>query len=96
MNSKERRACCRTPHQCGFNTFYKSKFYKEPLLDNGVTSGIDFLFRITSKALIHEEDNMINSLNDPHVDSKDIDLQDTRAKASYIASNALMIKDGVP
>ena len=54
-------------------------------MDSGVTSGIDFLLRITSKALIHENDNMINGLNDPHADSKDTDLQDTRAKASCIA-----------
>ena len=65
-------------------------------MDNGVISGIDFLFQITSKALIHEDDNMLNDLNDPHVDSKDTDLQDTRAKASCVPSNASMPKDDVP
>ena len=38
---------------------------------------------------------MIDGLNDLHADSKDTDLQDTSAKASCVASNASMPKDGV-
>lgn len=63
--------------------------------DSGVTSIIDFLFQITPKTLIHEDDSKVDGLNDPHADSKDLDLQDTSVKASSVTSNASMHGDGI-
>ncbi|KAJ9696242.1 hypothetical protein PVL29_008469 [Vitis rotundifolia] len=63
--------------------------------DSGATSIIDFLFQITPKTLIHEDDSMVDGLNDPHADSKDLNLQDTSVKASSVTSNASMHGDGI-
>ncbi|CBI32353.3 hypothetical protein VitviT2T_009344 [Vitis vinifera] len=63
--------------------------------DSGVTSIIDFLFQITPKTLIHEDDSKVDGLNDPHADSKDLDLQDTSVNASSVTSNASMHGDGI-
>lgn len=63
--------------------------------DSGVTSLIDFLFQITPKTLIHEDDSKVDGLNDPHADSKDLDLQDTSVNASSVTSNASMHGDGI-
>ena len=51
------------------------------------------LFERTPKLLIHEDDGMVDALNDPLdllADIKDLDLQDTTAKASCINSDAPM------